>query len=107
MKIIETQNPTSHNEAVELVLLCQKYVSKWVFYSCFMVLSGGKFFRQGLIRQFQQDCLRFFVLPDKQGQQTARAMAGTLCAICPKFFDFFIKIILTCLLIYDIITPWH
>jgi hypothetical protein len=41
------------NEAVELVLLCQKYASKWVFYSCFMVLSGDKIFKKGLIRQSQ------------------------------------------------------
>jgi hypothetical protein len=34
---------TSHNEAVELVLLCQKYASKWVFCSCYMALSGVKF----------------------------------------------------------------
>jgi hypothetical protein len=50
---------TAHNEAVELVLLCQKYASKWVFYSRFMTLNGGKIFEKGLIRQSQQDCLRF------------------------------------------------
>jgi hypothetical protein len=39
---------TSHNEAVELVLLCQKYASKWVFYSYFMALNGGKKFKHDL-----------------------------------------------------------
>jgi hypothetical protein len=35
------QRATSHNEAVELVLLCQKYASKGVLRSCFMTLNGG------------------------------------------------------------------
>jgi hypothetical protein len=59
MVIYQNKNTgrTAHNETVELVLLCQKCASKWVFYSCFMVLSEGKFVRKRLIRQSQQDCI--------------------------------------------------
>jgi hypothetical protein len=39
---------TASNEIVELVLLCQKYASKWVFYSCFMALNGVKFLETDL-----------------------------------------------------------
>jgi hypothetical protein len=39
---------TSPSRSVELVLLCQKYASKLVFYSYFMVLSGGKFLDKDL-----------------------------------------------------------
>jgi hypothetical protein len=47
---------TAHNEAVELVLLCQKHASKWVFYSCFVALNEGKIFKKRLIRQSQRGC---------------------------------------------------
>jgi hypothetical protein len=39
---------TLPNEAVELVLLCRKYASKWMFYSCFMALNEVKFFEKDL-----------------------------------------------------------
>jgi hypothetical protein len=47
-KKISKAKITAPNDDVELVLLCQKYASKWVFYSCFMALNEEKFLGKDL-----------------------------------------------------------